>query len=90
MIEGTTLSINNENLIKFAVYPNPSSDVFNIRLNNITNYNLFVRDITTKLLFKYSGKNSNYELDLSGFAKGIYLLEIESNNMYTTKKIILK
>ncbi|MFL2623553.1 MAG: T9SS type A sorting domain-containing protein [Flavobacteriaceae bacterium] len=90
VIEGTTLNINNENLIKFAVYPNPSSHVFNIRLNNITNYNLFVRDITTKLLFKYSGKNSNYELDLSGFAKGIYLLEIESNNMYTTKKIILK
>ena len=90
VIDGTTLSTNDENLIKFVVYPNPSSNIFNIRLDNIGSYNVYVRDITTKLLFKDSNEKSNYKLDLSGFAKGIYLLEIESNNMHTTKKILLK
>ena len=90
VIDGTTLSTNDENLIKFVVYPNPSSNIFNIRLNNIGSYNIYVRDITTKLLFKDSNENSNYKLDLSGFSKGIYLLEIESNNMHITKKILLK
>jgi hypothetical protein len=90
VIDGTTLSTNDEDLIKFVIYPNPSSNIFNIRLNNFTSYNLYVRDITTKLLFKDSNKNSNYKLDLSGFSKGIYLLEIESNNMHITKKILLK
>lgn len=90
VIDGTTLSTNDENLIKFVVYPNPSSNIFNIRLDNIGSYNIYVRDITTKLLFKDSNEKSNYKLDLSGFSKGIYLLEIESNNMHTTKKILLK
>ena len=90
VIDGTTLNTDDENLIKLAIYPNPSSNIFNIRLNNINKYNLYVRDITTKLLFKDSNENSNYKLDLSGFSKGVYLLEIESNNMHLTKKIILK
>ncbi len=90
VIDGTTLSTNDENLIKLVVYPNPSSSIFNIRLNNIGRYNIYVRDITTKLLFKDSNENSNYKLNLSEFSEGIYLLEIESNNMHMTKKILLK
>jgi len=90
VIDGASLSTSDEDLINFAVYPNPSSNIFNIRLSDINSYNLYVRDITTKLLFRDSINNSNYKLDLSGFSKGVYLIEIESNNIHITKKILLK
>ncbi len=90
VIEGTTLDISESELNQISIYPNPSSDIFNIDLNNISNYNIRVRDITAKLLFSDSNiARSNYRLDMSKFSNGVYLLEIESGNKRIVKKIIL-
>ena len=90
VIEGTTLGFSENELNQISVYPNPSSDIFNIDLNNISYYNIRVRDITAKLLFSDSNiAKANYRLDMSKFSNGVYLLEIESGNKRIVKKIIL-
>lgn len=90
VIEGTALSTNHYKLEEISIFPNPSKNVFNIRVQNISNYNIRIRDITGKLLIEVSNikGSSNYKLDLNHFAKGMYLLDIESNNKQVTKKIL--
>lgn len=90
VIEGTALNTTKYELEQIAVFPNPSNDIFNIRVQNIPNYTLTVRDITGKLLLEVLDINgvSNYKLNLSEFATGMYLLDIESNNKRITKKLL--
>ena len=91
VVEGTTLNSLDYELQQISIYPNPSSDIFNIRMNNIPDFKIFIRDITAKLLYKdYVNYGiSNYKIDMTKFSKGVYILEIESNSKRITKKIIL-
>jgi len=90
VVEGTTLNTTEYELEQIAVFPNPSNDIFNIRVQNLPNYKLIVRDVTGKLLLEVTNTTgaSNYKLDLSEFASGMYLLDIESNNKRITKKLL--
>ena len=75
----------------FSVYPNPSNSIFNIRTSQSTQYNLNVTDITGKRIITESKINSsqnNHRLDLSNFSSGIYLLTIESEGRFITRKLI--
>ena len=91
VVEGTTLNSLDYELQQISIYPNPSSDIFNIRMNNIPDFKIYIRDITAKLLYKdYVNYGiSNYKIDMTKFSKGVYILEIESNSKRITKKIIL-
>jgi hypothetical protein len=74
----------NENLIK--VYPNPFSSSFNIENNNaIKIESIKVFDAIGHLIFVNSNSK---EVDLSTFTKGIYLLEIQTQEGILRKKLI--
>jgi hypothetical protein len=91
-IEGA-LSTETILLSAFSVYPNPSSDVFNINIKHIPSFNLKVTDITGKTIIqrdKVKNQNSTYTLDMSGYASGVYFLNINSEIGTATKKLILK
>ena len=69
-----------------SIYPNPSKDKFYIYLQLETNYtlsNVFGQKV--KKGFLNSGKN---ELDTESLSSGLYVLNLESANGKTTKKII--
>ncbi len=77
------------------VYPNPSSGIFNLIVSNpisgtadINVFNIQGQKLYTK---QYSvDLNSNkLSLDLSGLAKGIYLLNVYINGSRLSKKLIL-
>ncbi|APG66135.1 hypothetical protein LPB136_12475 [Tenacibaculum todarodis] len=86
------LSTDNFNLLNnIAIYPNPSDSVFNINWNTGEALNIRVFDITGKQVFtKKNITNNSYQLDLDGYAQGIYLLNMNMNGKTATKKIILK
>ena len=90
VVEGTALNTTDYELGQITIFPNPSKDVFNIRVQNLPNYGLTLRDITGKLLMEVLDITgvSNYKLDLREMASGIYLLDIVSNNKRVTKKLI--
>jgi len=74
-----------------SVYPNPSNGHFTINsnhtLSNIEIYNLLGERIYKdfKIKLQTSGK-----IDLSGYAKGIYLIKVYDGTKLTSRKVIIQ
>lgn len=72
---------------EFAVYPNPTKDVINIKVSEFSTIKLY--DITGKVVFNANNNNIfKDQINIKHLKKGIYLLAIISNNYITTRKII--
>jgi hypothetical protein len=89
-VEGGT-TINN-----LDVYPNPSRDIFNVSFTSEDVQNLDVRIINvigevvyTENLNKFVGEYTK-QVDLSTYTKGVYFLEITTDNGVINKKLILQ
>lgn len=93
VIEGIPLSTNEFAEGQFSVYPNPSSDIFNIKMtNSFEDVTFSVYDVTGKVVLNSDSKpvnQTNYTLDMNGYASGIYFLKITTNLGEATKKLIL-
>ena len=74
-------------LENFNIYPNPTTDVLNIELKE----NLTLEKV---LIYNTSGQlvKETYEktINVSGFAKGIYNIQVLTNHGKATKKVIVK
>lgn len=75
---------------KVLIYPNPTSGVVNIELENASMTEITLNSIEGKLIhFKKTANVSYYSLDLSSYEKGIYLLNLKtSEGEFIVKKII--
>jgi hypothetical protein len=78
------------------VYPNPSRDVFNVTFTSEDVQDLEVRVINvvgeviyTEDLQQFVGEYTKL-LDLESYTKGVYFLEITTNNGVVNKKLILQ
>jgi hypothetical protein len=78
------------------VYPNPSRDVFNVAFTSDDVQDLEVRVINvvgevvyTEDLQQFVGEYTK-SLDLATYTKGVYFLEITTNNGVVNKKLILQ
>jgi hypothetical protein len=84
----------NESHQNFMVYPNPVSDVLNVAIpeeNLNKNISFEMIDLNGKSLMKTEKKNiqeSSIQLNLNGFAEGMYFLNILDNQKKTVKKLI--
>jgi len=86
-----TVTFNAENIL---IYPNPASEVINIRLEN-TMENLesvALYDVLGKSVLKTKNIDSNQSaINVSALSKGVYLVEITTaNQLKMTKKLIVK
>ena len=89
-VEGGT-AINN-----LDVYPNPSRDIFNVSFTSEDIQNLEVRIINvigevvyTEDLNEFVGEYTK-QVNLSTYTKGVYFLEITTDNGVINKKLILQ
>ena len=78
------------------VYPNPSRDIFNVSFTSEDVQDLKVRVLNvvgevvyTENLDKFVGEYTK-AIDLATYTKGIYFLEITTNNGVVNKKLILQ
>ena len=82
-LSNNDFSINNDNNIK--VFPNPSSTIFKIvsdtNIDKITIFDTLGKEILTQT-------QNNYEVNIEKLSKGIYLIEIFSENEKIYKKLI--
>jgi hypothetical protein len=90
-LDGTVLSVNDNILMpEITVYPNPVQD--NLKLNTNSNisavaiYNTLGRKVYENLSFD----NNIKQINMSQFESGVYLLNILSDNVPQTFKIIKK
>ncbi|CAM1342494.1 T9SS type A sorting domain-containing protein [Tenacibaculum amylolyticum] len=86
------LSTNDETFLKgIAIYPNPSESIFNINRNTSDQLTVKVFDLAGKqIYFDKNITDTNYTIDLSAYAKGIYVLNMVSDGKTATRKLILK
>jgi len=82
--------------LQFSVYPNPSNGSFVVELFNYSpaeNVSLNVANALGQDIFsseeKISSQQIKKEIDLSATAPGIYFIEIETNDNFVRKKIII-
>ena len=93
----TTVRLEGGNAIaNLAIYPNPSRDVFNISFNSESIQDLRVRvlnivgkELIVEDLQQFIGEYT-MQIDLTNNSKGIYLLEIETNEGVINKKLVLQ
>ena len=72
------------------IYPNPASDkvFFNSKDKEIEKVQLV--DLSGKILYKAEVRNQSGSIDLSGIAKGVYLVIMSTESDTITKKISVK
>ena len=82
-------------IANLEVYPNPSKDVFNVTFTSEQVQNLKVKvlnvigeELVSDNLEQFIGEYTK-QINLSNNAKGIYFLEIETNNGVINKKLML-
>jgi len=88
--------INELDIVDISIYPNPSDDVFNITFKVEQKQNIRVRilnvigeNLIDDDLQQFIGEYIK-EIDLTGKSKGIYFLEIETEDGIINKKLILQ
>tara|TARA_B100000959_G_scaffold259736_1_gene295583 strand:+ start:6 stop:2825 length:2820 start_codon:yes stop_codon:yes gene_type:complete len=88
--------INELDIVDISIYPNPSDDVFNITFKVEQKQNIRVRilnvigeNLIDDDLQQFIGEYIK-EINLTNNAKGIYFLEIETENGVINKKLILQ
>ena len=82
-----------ENFAKgVSVFPNPSTNVFKVQVENAKAYTVEVMDLSGRLVQKLTGKGAETTLlDMTNNAKGIYLMRIVSQEgNVATRKLILQ
>jgi len=80
---------------EYNVYPNPSTGVFTIKLDKVIAGSVIkVTDVMGKEVYsssiKNNGINQEITLDLSSFAKGIYVMNVVNGKNVDVRKIIVE
>ena len=79
----TTSSVNKDVIVKFTIYPNPVTDVFNIQseieINSVKIYSLQGKELFT---------TNNTKVNVSFLDEGVYVMAIETENNLVRYKFI--
>ena len=84
------------NIDKLFIYPNPSQNVFNVEFTSLTRHNLKVRIINSIGEIVYVDNANNHvgvyrnSISLKQYSRAIYYLEIQTDNGIVNKKLILQ
>ena len=87
-----TLNVSNFEINYFSIYPNPTTNVVNLKWNTSEDVSIRIYNSLGKLIF-YSKKvnlSNNFKVDVSSFNSGIYFVKLNSTKGEITKKLILK
>ncbi len=73
------------------VYPNPADEKINIEISKsgFKNINVMLIDITGKLVYRSSGVQTNYLIESTTLAAGIYTLRMDVDESSFQKKIVV-
>jgi len=86
----TSLGVNEFSDAKIAVFPNPSSGIFNIQLQkSVPNAAITVSDLNGRIVFQSKAQNlKEHSLNLGGLQSGMYILKIDSAGQHFSQKLL--
>lgn len=81
-------SIENTNIVDFAIFPNPANDELNVQIKNSQNYNFKITNLVGQMVLKSAEKKIN----IKGLSTGQYILSIYTVDgaLIGIKKFIVK
>ncbi len=75
---------------KIKVFPNPSNAIFNVQLfDNSKEFTWEIHDLSGRLMWSEKGTTNSTKIDLSGQAKGVYILHFSNGSARGSKRLIL-
>lgn len=90
-MENPETAIENTNANGMTVFPNPSEGLFTLQFNNSTTGNVEVFDISGKSVQSVSFEEAQQQqIDLRGFAKGIYFIRVSGETVNETQRVIVQ
>jgi large repetitive protein len=81
-------ALNPNQSLEVNLYPNPSQDVLEVSLKNISNFEWKVTDMLGRTLLQGSEKNSSVKVQVSTLPTGQYLLWINNTTVSMSKSFI--
>ena len=73
-----------------TIYPNPTKGIINIENTAAQLVDVFVLDITGKLVDRMQVKEKEEQIDISRFSDGIYIIKFYDGEKWESKKIVLR
>ena len=72
------------------VYPNPANNSLNIVSNSVSISNISIYNVNNQEVYNSKVNAKQIKLDVSTFARGIYIIDIKSNITSVKKKLIIE
>lgn len=94
VIEDNT-TVNSSDQLDFKLFPNPATSTVNLNINSESD-NIFVSitnvngQMVKQLEINEGKTNSNIDLDIKNLERGIYMVNIQSNEINKTEKLVIK
>jgi hypothetical protein len=91
----TTTALANESFLesKFSLYPNPSKGSFTVAFKEAMGYSIQVFDVTGKVVLEDNFDEASSVLqtiNIGNTEKGVYFVNIRTNNGIVTKKVVIE
>ncbi|XOV65977.1 MAG: T9SS type A sorting domain-containing protein [Fluviicola sp.] len=84
-------SVSEETAVAFAIYPNPATDNFTVKLDESSDASISVIDIQGKVVAAQTASGqSETVVDASTLAPGIYTVLVSTENGVATKKVVVE
>jgi hypothetical protein len=84
------VNIQNAELSKSLVYPNPSNGVFTVKTGSVDASAVTVVDVTGRVVFESQSTSNQIQVDLTDELPGIYFVNIIRDGIKTVEKVIIK
>jgi PKD repeat protein len=90
VIDFEELSTNQLEKLEVDIYPNPASYSFHVKLKNDRPTTVNVTGVTGSKMVNKRNNSSSFDVSVSNWPKGIYILRLMQGNKMITKKIIVQ
>ena len=81
-------AVDNVIKMKFSIFPNPANSSVSITADAVIE-KLTISDVKGSLVFNKSNQGRKANIDVSSFAKGVYLVQILSKNSSSVQQLII-
>lgn len=89
-IAASSVAVENNEAIRFSVYPNPAEGLLNVELTDGGQFSLYVYNMNGMRLMRHEGLVDGARVDLSGLAKGMYVVEIRTAEGMAHTKVVVR
>lgn len=90
-IDATSLSISNEKIVPFKMFPNPAESKIKIAFNKpFAKAHIVITDALGKNVMEKEITPSNSEVNISRLVNGVYFVQLETIEGITTQKLIVR